>query len=275
MKCFSVKHTPSGRALLNLACGPRTDATWNNLDFSPYARLRRHPLLVNGLRAVGLLSRARCERLRAIDPEIVCWNLTRGIPFDDRTFDAVYHSHFLEHLDRAAALRFLGECWRVLKPGGILRIVLPDLETLVRLYSSALSDLDRNGESPTLALAHERAIAEIFDQMVRTRSSGTEEQKPWVRRIEQRIRGNSLATGENHRWMYDGHSLGRILARLGFVTIREHTAQTSAIAGWDECFLDYNPDGSAYKENSLYLEAERPVRETALRLQWEGKVGAA
>jgi SAM-dependent methyltransferase len=244
---FPIHRDPSGRALLNLACGTRTDWTWNNLDFSPYATLRRHPLLASVMYAVGLLSDQRLERLETIDPGIIRWNLARGIPFEDASFDLVYHSHFLEHLDRLVAVRHLRECQRVLKPGGILRIVVPDLEAIVRKYCETMEEPD----------AHEHAIKQLFDQMVRTESTGPNEQKPWVRRVERLLRGNPYSTGENHRWMYDRHTLGRVLTELGFEEVSTHVAATSAIAGWEKFCLDLNPDGTPYKSDSLYMEARK------------------
>jgi SAM-dependent methyltransferase len=257
MKRLPVKHDSAGRALLNLACGTRTDASWNNLDFSPYASLRRRPRIVKLLREVGFLSAERYQRLQEIDPAIIRWNLARGIPFAESTFDVVYHSHFLEHLEREAAVKLLGECYRVLKPGGILRIVVPDLETLVLLYREALEAFDKSGDTRENEAAYDSAIVDLFDQMVRRGSSGAAQQKPWVRTIERLIRGGASDTGETHRWMYDRQSLPRILARLGFTTIRQHYATTSGIAGWERCFLDHNPDGSVYKTKSLYVEASK------------------
>ncbi|MFZ0277950.1 MAG: methyltransferase domain-containing protein [Candidatus Sulfotelmatobacter sp.] len=254
----AIKFDDRGRALLNLACGTRTDANWNNLDFSPYALLRRQPLLVKFLRKTGFLSDQRYLRLQAVDPAIIRWNLARGIPFEGASFDVVYHSHFLEHLDRGAALLFLRECHRVLKTDGILRVVVPDLELLLRTYCTALADLDLE-DSLTAETAHECAIYRLFDQMVRSEVSGAEEQMPWVRRIERLIRGNAATTGENHRWMYDRHSLARILRRIGFRDVQRQNATTSAIAGWEGCFLDYEQDGQAWKPNSLYLEARKAV----------------
>jgi hypothetical protein len=52
---FPIKRDPSGYALLNLACGTKTDYSWNNLDFSPYATLKRHPMMSPSIE-VGLLN---------------------------------------------------------------------------------------------------------------------------------------------------------------------------------------------------------------------------
>lgn len=234
MTRFPLKTDAHGRALLNLACGTRTDTSWNNVDFSSYALLRHYNFMVKVLRKLRFISDQRYERLQAIDSDIIRWNLVRGIPFDDNTFDVVYHSHFLEHLDRDAAAACLLECHRVLKPGGILRVVVPDLELLVKWYRESLDELDRGNLDAESR--HERAICDLFDQMVRTGSSGTAEQKPWVRRIEGLIRGSAAATGENHRWMYDRHSLGRTLTRVGFTEVCGHSATTSSIARWERCF---------------------------------------
>jgi SAM-dependent methyltransferase len=270
---FPIKRDVSGRALLNLACGTRTEWDWNNLDFSPYATLRRHPVLAGALYTLGLVSGQRISRLHAIDPDIVRWNLARGIPFNDNTFDVVYHSHFLEHLTRDAAVKFLAECYRVLKSGGILRIVVPDLELLLRTYLGSLDSIET--QSPKANALHEEAIAGLFDQMVRSASTGTSEQKGVSRWIEKLVRGDALKTGEVHRWMYDRHSLARLLHSLGFADVVSHEALTSQIEGWAQCQLDANADGSPYKPESLYLEARKPGDLKAMRLkETQGKSSA-
>lgn len=248
MKTFPILHDMRGRALLNLACGARTAPGWNNLDFSPYARLRKHPLLASALYAVGILSNERMRKLEAIDPGILHWNLARGVPFPDESFDVVYHSHFLEHLPRQGAKLFLIECWRVLKPGGILRVVVPDLELLVREYWDALNVSED---------AHDAAIAGLIDQMVRTESSGTAEQKPWVRRIERLLRGDAAKTGELHRWMYDVYSLARLLSDVGFGTLKQCESRTSWMEDWADFNLDTSVSGWVYKPKSLYLEGRK------------------
>jgi SAM-dependent methyltransferase len=258
MKTFPVKRDSSGHACLNLASGTRTDWSWNNLDFSPYATLRRNPYLARVFDALGFLSAQRKQRLRETDPAIISWDLARGIPFPADTFDVVYHSHFLEHLPRRAAKTFLADCRRVLRPGGILRIVVPDLEAIVRMYSLAIDELDSGNRAAEPN--HEQAIYELFDQIVRSESSGTAQQPNLVRRmIEKWLRGGADRTGENHRWMYDRHSLRRLLSDLGFENIRQHTAATSSIPHWENfSALDLEGDGTPYKSHSLYLEARAP-----------------
>lgn len=60
----------------------------------------------------------------------------KGLPYPDRTVDGVYSEHFFEHLTQAEGLRFLRECRRVLKPGGIVRVAMPDLDEVIGRYVS-------------------------------------------------------------------------------------------------------------------------------------------
>src|SRR5207302_1827164 len=97
-------------------------------------------------------------------------DVTSSLPFDDCHFDAVYHAHLLEHLPRERVPSFLGECFRVLKPGGVLRVVVPDLEQIARLYLESLEaawDGDRDASQ-----RYRWAMLEMYDQMVRERPGG-------------------------------------------------------------------------------------------------------
>ena len=71
-------------------------------------------------------------------PGVVAHDLSTGIPLPDASCEVVYHSHVLEHLRRPDARFFMRECFRVLKPGGILRVAVPDLEQICRQYLLAL-----------------------------------------------------------------------------------------------------------------------------------------
>jgi SAM-dependent methyltransferase len=125
---------------LNLGCGARFHPAWVNLDLRP-----QHP---------------------AVRPHDVATRL----PFPDQTFDAVYHAHLLEHLRRAQAEPFARECFRVLKPGGVVRVVVPDLERIAELYLLALEAAwEGDGEARR---QHAWALLELYDQTVRDRPGG-------------------------------------------------------------------------------------------------------
>ena len=57
-----------------------------------------------------------------------------GLPFGSGAVIRIQCEHFLEHLEFDQAERFLAECRRVLTPGGILRVVVPDAEKYLRAY---------------------------------------------------------------------------------------------------------------------------------------------
>ena len=90
------------------------------------------------------------------DPVEIAWNLARPIPFDSDSADGIFHEHLLEHLSLSDGLGFLTECHRVLRPGGLLRIGVPDAGRLVQSYAhggEGMIDETRPGRpTPLLAM---------------------------------------------------------------------------------------------------------------------------
>ena len=131
---------PSAERLLNFGCGATFHPDWTNLDASP------------------------------VSPGVIAHDVRRGFPYSESAFDAVYGSHVLEHLEPEAAMRLLRECFRILKPGGIVRIVVPDLEVIARLYLQSLEGAVRkDAESVS---RYDWIMLELYDQAVRTRTGG-------------------------------------------------------------------------------------------------------
>lgn len=62
------------------------------------------------------------------------YNFKIGFPILDNYADVIYSSHFLEHLDKEDGERFLQNCLRSLKKGGLMRIVIPDLDFAIKMY---------------------------------------------------------------------------------------------------------------------------------------------
>ena len=125
---------------LNLGCGLRFHPDWVNLDICP------------------------------TDNQVRRWDLGQELPFPDGMFDVVYHSHVLEHFSQKNGLRFLGRCFKVLRPGGILRVVVPDLQRIVELYWCALNNALKGGQDSQFY--YDWAIIEMYDQTVREFSGG-------------------------------------------------------------------------------------------------------
>ena len=62
------------------------------------------------------------------------FNESTKLPFADNVIDFAYSSMFFEHIDDITAKNLLSEIYRTLKPGGILRIVVPDYMLYIRMY---------------------------------------------------------------------------------------------------------------------------------------------
>jgi SAM-dependent methyltransferase len=262
-------------SLLNLACGDQAHPEWTNVEFWPHCVRYRAPL------AGALLRRLDTgkEHLNGRGVPVRFTDLRHGIPYDDESFDAVYHSNFLEHLERGDAEQLLRECRRVLRPGGILRVVVPDLAVQARAYLDALAAAER-GE-PGAGERHRWAVVELYDPVTR-RELGGEMQAwmdagwPWQpgdapdgrpapasanarARLRWALIGKPTPqnTGEVHRSAWDAYSLGRALAEAGFHEPAILSPQESGIPGWEQYRLDSGPDGRPRHFDCLYAEAVR------------------
>ena len=129
------------RPRLNLGCGMRRHAAWTNVDLVPAG------------------------------PDVIGCDLRRPLPFPAGSFQAVYAAHVLEHLVPAEATRLLAEAWRLLAPGGIVRIVVPDLEGIVRAYLTSLEQAS-GSRSAERCWEHRWMTVELLDQLVRDTPGG-------------------------------------------------------------------------------------------------------
>jgi predicted SAM-dependent methyltransferase len=86
------------------------------------------------------------------------WDLRHRLPFYDGSSAAIFHEHLLEHLPIDGALSLLRECWRLLRPGGILRVGVPDFGRYLLDSISPNGFIDTNRPNrPTRLLA----VAEV------------------------------------------------------------------------------------------------------------------
>lgn len=128
--------------LINCGCGGKFHRNWINIDFNS------------------------CYE------NVVSCNLLDGLPFPDKFADFIYSSHFLEHLERAKADKFVSECYRVLIHGGGIRVVVPDLENVAREYLDILDQLKKHPCDAELAGKYDFIILELLDQMTRREQGG-------------------------------------------------------------------------------------------------------
>ena len=99
------------------------------------------------------------------------------VPEVDNSVDLIYCSHTLEHLDEKSSHRFLRECYRILKKGGVLRVALPNtkndfylLRCLVRqnevhdnIKKNYIQDVSKHVLHDTKAIKIEN-ILEVLDK---------------------------------------------------------------------------------------------------------------
>jgi SAM-dependent methyltransferase len=74
--------------------------------------------------------------LNPCHPDILRLDATLPMPFPPAHFDHIFSEHMIEHVPYAGGVAMLRECYRILKPGGKVRISAPDLDFLVRLTTS-------------------------------------------------------------------------------------------------------------------------------------------
>ena len=100
----------------------------------------------------------------------VC-DIRRPLNFSTTSFDAVYANHVLEHLTLDEGGKFVAELYRVLKPNGVCRVVVPDLETSCIEYLKSLNQAWDSPSEKNLQRYH-WSVLELIDQLVRAKSGG-------------------------------------------------------------------------------------------------------
>ena len=175
-----------GTVRLNIGSGdlPMRMSGWVNVDEQPYA-------------GVDLVLR--------VPP----------LPWESDTVTEIYAGHFLEHLNRQDSIDFLNECWRVLRPGGRLGIMVPDMHETMRRY---ILDEPAPMEWPA---GHYRDLRDL-DQFCEAIIFSTMQPS-------------------HHQWAYDKFTLGRALENAGFTVLGEFDRFADprvAVGAWYQIGMD-------------------------------------
>jgi predicted SAM-dependent methyltransferase len=179
--------TRSSPVFLNLGAGPRglDDAHWVNVDGAPARGVR---FLVD---------------------------LRRPLPFGNASFDGVFCEHVLEHFGQEDGERLAREVRRVLRPGGVFRVIVPDAEYVLRGYLEAPDAL--------AAARGEGTAMETVNAYFRQRYE--------------------------HQFMYDWPTLDQSLRRAGFAdVVRSRFREPGGCSR-------LRIDDPKYERESLYVEA--------------------
>jgi predicted SAM-dependent methyltransferase len=171
---------------LHVGCGPNLKTGWVNVDLSEGSDVRL--------------------------------DLKEPLPFPDNSATVIYSEHFFEHLSLEEGTRFLEESMRVLVPGGVIRIGVPDAERSLRQYVSG--DRERWQE-------------------IRKRYH-----PEWCNTPMHSVNYFFRQAGE-HKYAYDFETLSSVLEDCGFVNIRRQD--------WDPTL-----DLESRRDGTLYVDAAKP-----------------
>lgn len=142
------------------------------------------------------------------------------LPMDDNSASLIYASHVLEHFGRYAYKAVLKEWFRVLKPGGVLRIAVPDFAACAAIY-------------------YEKGLADGLSGLVGL------------------IIGGQRNEHDFHKMIFDEDFLRHELFDTGFREVRRWDWRTTEHAGIDDFSQAYIPhlEKETGRLMSLNLEA--------------------
>ena len=140
------------------------------------------------------------------------WNLLRGLPYRDNTVAGIYAGEVWEHFEFAQAGALTRECHRVLVPGGVLRVCVPDGPTFwgryLELYREQTAK-PREARDATKLVAH----TQMFFNEICTR-------KLILRSM-----------GHTHKWNFDEVQLIEMFEAAGFSAVERMPLHQSRIPG--------------------------------------------
>jgi len=209
-------------------CGYAAPEGWLNFDSSPTLKLERVPVF-------GLLVRKNATRFpRSVIPA----DIVSGLPVPAGTADGVYASHVLEHLTRSDFEVALQNTFRLLRPGGVFRLIVPDLEARARMYLEKVQAGDQHASDWFMIATHlgvQRRPKSLID------------------------RASRLFGGSMHLWMWDFNGMKTQLERAGFADVRRCSIGDSK----DKMFAKVEDAqrffDATYGIEELAIEAKKPA----------------
>jgi predicted SAM-dependent methyltransferase len=160
---------------------------------------------------------------RGID---LVWDVGQGIPLESNSLKGIFSEHCIEHISLDAGNTMMGECVRILEPGGTLRLITPDGEEYLSGYHEIMAGSDRQ-----LPRAPRDRYQDLYTPIMTV---------------------NRVFCQFGHRFIYDLTTMSQLLERNGFVDIR----RSSFGEGADPALVI---DTEWRKQGSLYVEATKPL----------------
>ncbi|HSZ03231.1 MAG TPA: methyltransferase domain-containing protein [Terriglobales bacterium] len=210
------RHRTNAELKINIGCGLSGAPGWCNIDNSPTIPLSR-------LKLGRLLFRTP-----AWPRDVRRHDVKKGLPFADQSVSCIYSSHTFEHFSWAESLAVAKECFRVLRPGGVLRVVVPDLQLIAREYLRDSDPMASHRFVDRLLLSH--TIHDLFHR------------------------------GAHHSQMFDEGSLIALLRQAGFEQPVVSSFLQSRIVDIPLIELEQR------KHESLYVESVRQVTSSPFKV---------
>ena len=157
------------------------------------------------------------------------YDCRKSLPFPDNSAKGIFSEHFFEHIDYVEEVPyFLAECYRVLKPGGIIRLIVPDLQKYLKAYCE-----------------------EGWEELSRIRPLDLERKDFYYNcKYNTKMELINFVFRQNyeHKYAYDYATIEFLLYKYGFSTVKLQDFSNSLM---DELCID-NPIRAS---ESLYVEA--------------------
>lgn len=199
-------------------CGWSAPPTWRNFDASATLRFEKVPIF----------GRMYTKNSRRFPSNVEYGDIVKGLPINRNSCDAIFASHILEHLALDDLKIALAHTYKLLKPGGVFRLIVPDLRVYAEayLYSSDPLAAHRFMQDTYLGMSFRpRGLLGLMNM--------------WLAKSQ-------------HLWMWDYSSLKHELINSGFVNIRQCAFGDSS----DLLYKDV--EDSERFVNSVAIEARKP-----------------
>jgi len=163
-------------------------------------------------------------------PGVNCiYDCRKHLPFPNQSVSAIFSEHFVEHIDYTEELPyFLSECYRVLEPGGVIRIIVPDGGKYLKAYCK-----------------------EGWDELIEMRplnQNHTDYHLKCKYNTKMELINNIFRHGEEHKYAYDYETLDFLFKGYGFSTVKQQE--------YNKSFHDFLCiERQERASESLYVEA--------------------
>lgn len=178
---------------LHIGCGLIAPQEWLNIDASPSLIISQLPLIGRSL--LSLIAGPKWPK------SVKYGDIVKGLSIKPESCELIFAAHVLEHLSFPDFQTAMKNIYSYLKPGGIFRAIVPELDQYISIYMTQRSD---SHLSPNAA--HE---------FMKESSLGCQSSR---RNLSQRLR--EAFSNSRHQWMWDEPSLTEAFAQHGFKAIR-------------------------------------------------------